>query len=103
MKTVNANLGLGDARPANRNKKVKPVGKTEWAVSRNLFFKKNVRLSAAAKATRTACEITQAEVAEYYEVTQGTVCNWESGKYGWPGGAQEMWDYQQVIQNIAKT
>ncbi|MGW8177698.1 MAG: hypothetical protein ACWGQW_02720 [bacterium] len=104
MKTKNANLGLGDARGrSRRNKRVKQVTKANWGAQRVEFFKKNVRFAAAAKATRTAMEVTQQEVAVTYGVSQGTVCNWESGKYSWPGGETELFEYFQTINLIARS
>lgn len=101
MKTKQANLGLGDARSSHRNRRVRGVAKVTWAVARVDFFKKNVRFSASAKATRTALEVTQQEVADFYEVSQGTVCNWESGKYSWPGGETELFEYMNHVRRIA--
>jgi len=103
MKTKNANLGLGDARGKNRrNKRIKHITKANWGARRVEFFKNNVRFAAAAKATRTAMEVTQQEVATAYGVSQGTVCNWESGKYSWPLGEKELFEYFQTIHLIAK-
>ena len=103
MKTKAANLGLGDSRKSRRNARVRAVIKTTWAVQRVEKFKSNVKKSAAAKATRTAMEVTQQEVADYYGVSQGSVCNWESGKYMWPGKEQELFEYLQAINSISRS
>ena len=65
------------------------------------FFKKNVRFAAAAKSTRTALEVTQQEAADYYSVSLAAVCNWESGKYSWKGGDQELFEYMTAMRRIA--
>jgi DNA-binding transcriptional regulator YiaG len=99
--TARKTSGFGIAHSANRNRKVKIVVMGTWKEKRLNFFKRNVRLAASAKATRTSLEVTQEEIAKHYGVTQGTVCNWESGKYSWPNGAAELFEYYSVIRKIA--
>ncbi len=102
MKTKNANMGLGDARGrARRNGRVRVVSKAGWAITRVEFFKSNIRFAAAAKSARTALEVTQQEVAVYYGVSQGSVCNWESGKYSWRAGTSELFEYMAACRSIA--
>ncbi len=103
MKTKHANMGLGDARGKHRrNKRVQNVSKVSWGVARVEFFKNNIRFAAAAKSSRTALEVTQQEVAVHFGVSQGTVCNWESGKYSWPMGPAELFEYMRAIRTIAE-
>ena len=102
MKTLAANLGLGDARRDRRNARVQHTEARGWGFKRRAFLHRNIKFSAAAKATRCAMEVTQAEVAKAYRVSQGTVCNWESGKYAWRGGTQELAEYTRTISWIAR-
>lgn len=108
MKTHAANLGLGDARSGRRKsakksakRRTRAITKSEWAKERLETFKRNVRFAAAAKSTRTALDVTQGEVAAHYGVSTGTVCNWESGKYHWSGGDDELLEYQQTCFKLA--
>jgi DNA-binding transcriptional regulator YiaG len=103
MKTMQANLGLGDARSMNRNRRVKHMPQKSWSETRMAQFRRNVRFSASAKATRTALEVTQAEIAEYFGVCQGSVCNWESGKYNWQGGEKELFEYMTICRQISQS
>ena len=102
MKTKEANLGLGDARSARRNARINHIDKRSWRFKRIAFFQRNIKFAAAAKAFRTAMDVTQQEVADYHNVSQGTVCNWESGKYSWPYDG-ELEEYTQAIQTIARS
>ncbi len=110
MKTMAANLGLGDATRARRaevlrgeaKQHARPVTKREWRAKRIAFFQHNCRFAASAKATRAALNVTQAEVAKEFGVSQGTVCNWESGKYAWQGDAGELQQYLQVVARISR-
>jgi DNA-binding transcriptional regulator YiaG len=101
MKTATANMGLGDAR-RSRRRRTREVDPKEWSIRRRAFFQRNIRFSAAAKATRCAMDVTQAEVAKAFGVTSQAVCCWESGKYAWRGGREELDQYLRVIQQIAK-
>jgi hypothetical protein len=101
MKTQQANMGLGDAVSSRRNPRVQRVDKRGWKFKRIAFFQRNVRKAAAAKAFRTAMDVTQHEVGMYFGVSQGTACNWESGKYSWPGGAEELNEYIDAVRRIA--
>lgn len=102
MKSKGANMGLGDARAKQRrNGRINIITKATWAVKRVEFFKHNVRFAAAAKATRTALEVSQQEVAVYFGVSQGAVCCWESGKYSWANGEKELFEYMSACRAIA--
>ena len=101
-KTMNANMGLGDARSEKRrNNRVKQIEQKNWKFKRISFFQRNVRFAAVAKTYRVVYVVTQSEVAKKFGVTQGTVCNWESGKYSWPDGQSELEEYCKVIRAIA--
>jgi len=100
MKTKRATSGLGNANVVRR--KTSKIVRGTWQARRLSFFQKNVRYAASAKATRTAMDVTQAEIAEEFGRSQGTVCNWESGKYSWPGGQAELDQYLFVIRKISR-
>ncbi len=103
MKTASANLGLGDTSSSRRrNNRVKKIDQKGWGFKRRAFFNRNVKFAAAAKAFRVVHDVTQVEVAAAFNVAQGTVCNWESGKYAWRGGNGELQQYCQVIEQIAR-
>lgn len=102
MKTRQANMGLGDAVSSRRNARVKKVERKSWRFKRIVFFQRNVRKAAAAKAFRTSMDVTQWEMGQYFGVHQGTVCNWESGVYSWPGGQRELVDYIHAVERVAK-
>ena len=103
MKTANPNFGLGDARSARRkvNKRVKHVDKRSFELKRGAWFRRNLRFAAAAKAYRTAHDVTQAEIAAYFGRSQTTVCSWENGFYSWPGGTDELNEYCEAVRKIA--
>jgi DNA-binding XRE family transcriptional regulator len=86
---------------SHRNRRVFSVAKGGWSEKRLDFFKRNIRYSASAKSTRTVLQVTQEEVAKYFGVTNGTVCNWESGKYSWPDGEKELFEYMTICRQIA--
>lgn len=92
---------IGNASPKRRNSRVTSVSGKSWAETRMLQFRRNVRFASSAKATRTALEVTQTEVAEAYSVHPITVCIWESGKYNWSGGEQELFEYMTTCREIA--
>ena len=103
MKTAQANMGMGDARQKRRktSKRARAYDKREWAFRRKAFFNRNVRFAAAAKGYRLAADVTQAEVAKIYKVTQSTVCCWESGHYSWQGDVKELDDYMKAVRQAA--
>lgn len=93
---------LGEARRARRNSRVQHVEQKGWRFRRIQFFQRNLRFAAAAKAYRTALDVTQEEVATNYGVSIGTVSVWESGKYAWRGGQEELNEYLSVVRRIAE-
>ncbi len=91
--------GLGNA---NRRRRTTEVNRGTWQSKRLSFFQHNVRLAASAKATRTAYDVTQWEMAEVFSVSTSAVACWESGKYSWPGGQKELHEYIQVVIQLAQ-
>lgn len=88
------------AKVKRRNALVRRVRTNEWRTKRMDQFKESTRWAAAAKSYRTALDVTQQEVAEYYGVTSQAVTNWESGMYfGW--SQEELDYYHEAIRRIA--
>ena len=84
-----------------RNSRVRLVERKVWELRRRGQFDSNVKYAAAAKAYRTAMGVTQKEVAQYYDLGEGSVARWESGCYfGWDDLG--LRDYCRVIDEIAK-
>lgn len=92
-----------DQKVKSRNARVKPIKEKDWAKERIAQFQSSVTWAAAAKAYRTACGVTQAEVGmEYGGFTGSRVGQWESGHYfGWNKEEFEAWC--QVVNRIARS
>lgn len=88
-------------REKTRNNRVIVVDRDAWQRDRNALFHRNVGYAANAKSYRTRLRVTQQEIAEDFGVECGTVSVWESGKYNWPGGADELRDYKERCRKIA--
>ncbi len=103
MKTAHANMGMGDARSQRRktHKRLQDFDKKGWSFQRRAFFNRNIRFAAAAKGYRLAADVTQAEIAKIYGVSQAAVCRWESGHYAWQGEMKELDDYQKAVRQAA--
>ncbi len=74
----------------------------DWQGQRNALFRRNVKYAAAARFSRIACDVTQAEVAKHFNCVPTTVGAWESGKYNWQGGDAELADYQRTCRELGK-
>ena len=85
---------------ALRNPRVRAIDAKGWRFQRIAKFQRAVRFAAAAKATRTALGVSQAEVAREYRVTTTAVAHWESGAYhGWNPEALADLDAVRVAVN----
>lgn len=91
----------GATRPRIRNARVHPIDQGVWRRERRVRYHRSVGFAAAAKATRTALHVTQAEVAAYFDCSLTAIQNRESGVHAWSGGAHELADYQRACARIA--
>lgn len=88
------------SREKSRNARVRRVGQLEWRRTRMSKFSHATKFAAAAKAVRTALELTQEELARSYGVSQFAVSHWESGTYfGWT--EDELNEYIDRCRKIA--
>lgn len=83
------------------NRRVRRINAADWKRERNAKLRRNVHYAAAAKATRTALEVTQAQVARRMRRSVQSIYNRESGFYFWAGGAEELTEYQRLCMEIA--
>jgi len=102
MRAVRSDKGRQHASKKRRTLLFTGADQKEWKFKRKAYFNRNVNFAAAARATRTALDVTQAEIAREFGCSVGAVTNWESGCYGWPGGASELEHYQQICAQIAR-
>jgi DNA-binding transcriptional regulator YiaG len=75
------------------NLRVRQIDKYAWQDARMKFFKHNVKYAAAAKAFRTALNVTQKQMSRVLNLSHQSIANRESGKYAWQGGEQELKQY----------
>lgn len=91
----------GKREITDRNSRIKEISKSGWSGDRLAKFKKNLTFAAAAKACRTALQVSGQEVADHFDVSACTVYNWESGVYCWHGGEKELFEYMNSVRQIA--
>ena len=98
MKTQHSNMGLGESGKKRRGRNFDKRG---WRFKRAAYVQRNLRYAVVAKSFRLVHEVTQSEVGVAFGVTATSVCSWESGKYGWRGGQEELDQYLAVIRAIS--
>jgi DNA-binding XRE family transcriptional regulator len=89
------------ARPKPRNARVHAIDRDSWRRERKVRFNRAVNFAAAAKSTRTALQVTQAEVAAYLDLSVTAILQRENGFHAWTGGARQLAEYQRACMKIA--
>jgi DNA-binding XRE family transcriptional regulator len=85
----------------HRNRRVRQIDRDAWKQERYVRMRRSVNFASAAKATRTALEVTQAEVAEALDLSLASIVNRENGFHAWSGGQEELAAYQRTCMKIA--
>ena len=89
-------LRIAKARKRNR---VPTIQRGVWKAKRIAKLTENVRFAGAAKAYRSALNVTQEAMGNWFNVTSQAVTHWESGCYfGW--SADDLAEYCRVCDKL---
>lgn len=99
-KAKQAKRHLKVVKEGTRKRRVPSIQRGVWKKRRIEKLTDNVKFAGAAKAYRSALNVTQQRVADYFSVTSQAVTHWESGCYfGW--NAEELAEYCRLCDRLA--
>ena len=82
-----------------RKRSVPHIQRGVWKAKRIAKLTENVRFAGAAKAYRSALNVTQEQMGNWFNVTSQAVTHWESGCYfGW--SAEDLSEYCRVCDKL---